>query len=134
MERLVVTLLHWLVAASGYPLPAELPELRQVPGVEMPCHCLAFYEYARALQGYGVSIRQSGRIWMSKDVDLGTDRGRSILLHELVHAAQALRGPVPYGTHEWHAREAEAYALQSHYLQQQGIFDDTASRYSMRDD
>lgn len=134
MERLVLSLLHWLVAVSGHPLPAELPELRQMPGREMPCRCAAFYQYPQSVQGYGVSIRRPGRILIRADVDLATERGRSILLHELVHAAQAVRGPVPYGTSEWHSREAEAYALQSHYLQQQGIFDDTAARYSARDD
>ncbi len=42
--------------------------------------------------------------------------GRSILLHELVHALQAQQGAAEYGSALWYRREREAYQVQYRFL------------------
>lgn len=61
---------------------------------------------------------ETGQIRLAADVDLTTTYGKSILLHELVHAAQVAAGRLqhcPTGL------EYEAYAAQAQYLRDHGL-------------
>jgi hypothetical protein len=114
--ELVAVLLRVIVAWSGQPWPAHVPTVEVLPAVSMPCNCQGFFAYARESRGYGGTTRIPERLLLRDDVNLATPLGRSILLHELVHAMQAQNGPAEVGTPLWHRRERQAYALQVRYL------------------
>ena len=117
LTQLLVQLFAAIKLLSGYPMPAALPEIHQLPhaGLEArictnTCAVKAFY-----LKGEGVFIDEA--------LDLEHDlRARSILLHELVHHVQGVTGrfdslPV---CDAWYASEIEAYHIQNRYLHQEG--------------
>ncbi|MBX9965526.1 MAG: hypothetical protein K2Y35_20885 [Burkholderiales bacterium] len=114
--ELVAALLRVIVAWSGQPWPAHIPPVEIVPSASMPCNCQGFFAYARESRGYGGVTRIPERLLLRDDVNLATALGRSILLHELVHALQAQSGPAEYGTPLWYRRERQAYAFQARYL------------------
>jgi hypothetical protein len=114
--ELVVALLRVIVAWGGLPWPAHVPPVEIVAAADMPCNCQGFFAYARESRGYGGTTRIPGRLLLRNDVNLDTALGRSILLHELVHAMQAQSGPAEFGTPLWHRRERQAYAFQARYL------------------
>lgn len=114
--ELVAALLRVIVAWSGQPWPAHVPTVEIVPAASMPCNCQGFFAYARESRGYVGVNRIPERLMLRDDVDLGTPLGRSILLHELVHAMQAQDGRAEYGTPLWYRRERQAYAFQTRYL------------------
>lgn len=120
MSDLVAILLHLAVSWSGQPMPPATPTLEILPAAQMPCNCQGFFGYARREPGYGAVIEFPARLLLREDVDLGTPLGRSILLHELVHAVQAQDGPAEFGTPLWYQRERQAYRLQARYLSYAG--------------
>jgi len=124
LAQLLVQLFTAIKLLSGYPMPAELPEIHQLPRTQLearicagPCGVKAFY-----LPGEGVFIDAS----LDVEHDL---RDRSVLLHELVHHVQGVAGK--FSTlpqcDAWYAREFEAYQIQNDYLRQEG----SRSRFQM---
>ncbi|MCW5621805.1 MAG: hypothetical protein KIS79_11915 [Burkholderiales bacterium] len=61
------------------------------------------------------------RIILHETIDPRSTFGASVLLHELVHALQAVEGPAVPGSAQWHNREREAYAAQRRYLMRHGL-------------
>jgi hypothetical protein len=120
MTDLVAQLLRLVVAWTGYPEPAVLPVVHIVSAAEMPCPCLGAFLYSRQLTGYGTMVVTPARLLLRDDVDLQQPYGRSILLHELVHALQAHQGPAGFGSAVWHRREREAYRVQYRFLRAAG--------------
>lgn len=134
MDTLISELLGFALAWTGYVPPAALPALEVVTAAEMPCPCLGFFGYARRVPGYGTAMQIPARLMLRADVNVESAMGRSILLHELVHALQAQHGPAQYGTGEWHRREREAYRVQARYLGIASSFVPAAWHLTARDD
>jgi hypothetical protein len=117
LSQLLVELFAAIKLMSGYPMPATLPEIHQLPHAQLEaricagnCSVKAFY-----LKGDGVFIDDA--------LDLQHDlRARSILLHELVHHVQGVSGRFDSlsDCDAWYAREFEAYQIQNRYLHQEG--------------
>lgn len=111
---LVIQLYVSVQAITGYPMPAEMPQVRQVPQAEIqrmvcmgPCRIRAFYH-----PDHGVVVDES--------FDLKSSLyHQSILLHELVHHAQHVTGRFDSLESACQARsesESEAYEVQNRYL------------------
>ena len=82
---------------------------------------MGMFRYARRIQGYGATLEVPAELLLRDEVNLETLLGRSILLHELVHALQAQEGPAEYGSPLWSAREREAYRVQLRFLRSSGV-------------
>ncbi len=134
MESIVAQLLELAVAWTGYVQPAQLPDVEVLPPAAMPCPCMGFFAYARRVPGYGTTIHLPSRLLLRTDVDVETPAGRSILLHELVHALQAGAGPAAFGSREWYRREREAYGVQARYLRMEDVYTLPGWPLSMRDE
>jgi hypothetical protein len=113
LQKIAAELFAAITTIAGYPEPAWLPEMYRVPhsqieamACERPCAVRAMY------------VPQLG-IFLDADLDVEHDLyAKSILLHELVHHAQALRGNFDSldWCRGWIAAEREAYAAQDVYL------------------
>lgn len=134
MENLVAQLVQLAIAWTAYGPPAALPAVEFVPRHDMPCSCLGYFGYERSIPGYGHVTRIPARLLLREDVDIDTAIGRSILLHELVHALQANAGPASFGTPEWHRREREAYRVQARFLSHSNVHVPSGWRLTLRDD
>ena len=126
MDELIAQLLALAVAWSGYPAPTIVPAVHIVPAARIPCPCAGFYAYIKRFHSYGGAPENTGELLLRDDVDLHALYGRSILLHELVHALQAQQGPAEYGSALWFRREREAYKIQYRFLR--------AGRFAEHDD
>jgi hypothetical protein len=126
MDELVAQLLVLAVAWSGYPAPATMPAVHIVSAARIPCPCAGFYAYITRFHSYGAAPERTGEVLLRDDVDLHGLYGRSILLHELVHALQGQQGAAEYGSGLWYRREREAYRIQYRFLR--------ASRFAERND
>ncbi|HWA12526.1 MAG TPA: DUF6647 family protein [Burkholderiales bacterium] len=114
LTALVVDLYATLHLLAGYPRPAVLPDIHQVPQAQIrdrfcpgPCQIRAVYDPT-----YGVFIDESLDVKNSLF-------DRSILFHELVHHAQSVSGRFDLGDSACvrrNAAEKEAYFLQNRYL------------------
>ncbi len=117
LTDLVVQLYAVVQVITGYPAPAALPEVRQLPQVEIqrmvcmgPCQIRAFYH-----PEFGVVVDDSFNLKSNL-------YHQSILLHELVHHAQHVTGRFDNLQSVCRARsasEGEAYDVQNQYLAQQ---------------
>lgn len=115
LVSLMVELFAAIRLLSGYPIPANLPEVHLVSETEMqqkvcsgrPCRVKAFYH-----PDWGVFIDEK--------LDLQDDVfDRSILLHELIHHLQKTTGKfdsVASLCSKRTAQELEAYEIQNRYL------------------
>jgi hypothetical protein len=121
MNDLLAHLLHLAMAWTGYVGPEALPEVEVVVAAQMPCDCMGVFLYTRRFHGYGTSVQYPARLLLRKDVDLDSAYGRSILLHELVHALQAKDGPAEFASPLWYRREREAYRVQWRFLRASGL-------------
>ena len=121
MTDLIAQLLQLAAAWTGYPEPAVPPEVHIVSAAEIPCPCLGVFLYSRQFAGYGATVSVPARLLLRQDVDLQDPYGRSILLHELVHALQAQEGPAEFGSPLWYRREREAYRVQHRFLRASGL-------------
>jgi hypothetical protein len=121
MNELVAYLLHMASMWTGYAEPASPPRIEIVSEAQMPCPCLGIYLYKSRYAGYGAIQPAPGLVMLRQDVDIGSALGRSILLHELVHALQAQEGPARYGSPLWYQREREAYRVQHRFLRASGV-------------
>ncbi len=117
LTDLVVQLYAAVQIITGYPAPASMPEVRQLPRAEIqqmvcvgPCQIRAFYH-----PEFGVMVDEGFNLKSNL-------YHQSILLHELVHHAQHLSGRFDGAQSACHARsasEGEAYEVQNRYLAQQ---------------
>lgn len=115
---LVADLSRQVAAALDLPAPPSPPAIRIVPRSHLPL-------IAAALSGQPVQGRDflalylpvSGAILLSEGWDPANPRDLSVLLHELVHHADAATGGLDpcAGT-----REARAYGIQSDWLEARG--------------
>lgn len=115
--ELVTQLYLSVQAITGYPAPAGLPQVRQMPQAEIqkmvcmgPCRIRAFYH-----PEHGVVVDEG--------LNLKSNLyHQSILLHELVHHAQHVAGRFDSLESVCQARsasESEAYDVQNRYLASQ---------------
>ncbi len=129
MNELLSALLSWAVTLSGYPAPAQPPEVISVPHsffVEKACggrECKVFGWYAG-----GTKLYLDERMDPSKDL-----LAASVVVHEMVHYLQgvARNGGVPaqgaaYGERPGCSAaidmEREAYGVQREYLLRYGVY------------
>ncbi|MFN0037914.1 MAG: DUF6647 family protein [Burkholderiales bacterium] len=114
LAALALELLSSIHMLSGYPATTELPEIHRVPLADIQqrackssCRVQALY-----IPGEGVYIDEK--------FDLANDPfARSILLHELVHHQQQVKGAfqgIISDCDRWYAAESEAYSIQNRYL------------------
>ena len=114
------TLFSTVAAITGDPLSDVLPEVHQVPHPQI--EAMACPKMPDGCPIRAIYIRHLG-IYLDDTLDLeGDPFARSILLHELVHHAQAVMARYPdLRTCEAHkASEEEAYEIQSSYLHKVG--------------
>jgi hypothetical protein len=115
LSALVADLLVAIHSLSTYPAAVPPPAIRTVPVAEIhrrfcnePCRVQAYY-----LPDEGIFIDES--------LDVAGDGfARSILLHELVHHHQRMKGTfsrIPHGCDRWYRAEEEAYEIQNLYLE-----------------
>lgn len=119
LKSMIVALLAWVHLYSGYPVPAEEPELVFVPRVELqeigcpgPCPIMAWFPEG-----------QLELIYVLEGLDFEADVcSRAVLVHELVHFAQEYTGSFSElpPRERIHAREIEALQIQNLYLAQRG--------------
>src|SRR5258708_6045893 len=111
--ELMRNLLVAIQALSEYPIPGQLPEVHVVPQsfiaelvCKASCRVQAFYH-----PDFGVFVDEKLKL----DGDFYAE---SILLHELVHHAQQVRGGFERLPSEcqWTAAESEAYEIQNKFL------------------
>lgn len=114
LTDLVVQLYMAVQGITGYPAPASMPEVRQMPRAELqrlvctgPCQIRAFYH-----PEMGVIVDEEFNL-------KSNPYHQSILLHELVHHAQHVAGRFDSLASACEARsasESEAYDVQNRYL------------------
>ncbi|MDQ3260003.1 MAG: hypothetical protein M3Q00_04325 [Pseudomonadota bacterium] len=114
LMQVVASLFSIIASLTGLPLNSDtLPEVQFVPhsqieamACQQPCRIQAIY-----LPHLG--------IFLDQDLDVvNDDYARSILLHELVHHAQAVMAKYEDLSlcESWKSSEAEAYKIQDYYL------------------
>ncbi len=118
LMQVVASLFSIIASFTGLPLNSDtLPEVRRVPhsqieamACQQPCRIQAIY------------IPHLG-IFLDEDLDVVTDDyARSILLHELVHHAQAVMAKYEDLSlcESWKSSEVVAYEIQEVYLRKVG--------------
>ena len=115
--QLLLELFTAIKLLSGYPMPADLPQIHRVSRSQLEarvcrtsCRVKAFY-----IKGEGVYI--------DEELDVEQDLpARSILLHELVHHLQGVTGKFDSlpDCRSWYVKEFEAYDIQNRYLRREG--------------
>lgn len=114
LAPLVAELFTAIKLLAGYPPPTVPPEIHVVPQSVIQqeycagrCPIRALYDPARG-------------VFIDETLDIVNDPfARSILLHELVHHAQAISGRFDSTLSpcvRYNKAEAEAYLIQNHYL------------------
>jgi hypothetical protein len=113
VPELCFVLLAWAATLSGYPMPAQCPEVR-IEGREFfvkevcrgPCRVVGLYP------GHGDVI------WLHQRLDLtgANVEHASVVVHEMVHYLQWLNGAAFDRCEGLVALEKEAYAAQQRYL------------------
>ena len=118
MDGLVIGLMTWICALTGYAIPATPPNVQFVTT-----------QFIRDTMCEGRECRIMGMylhgdtIYLAMDLDVNNDvYSTSILLHELVHYAQEQSGRFPdRDCPTWLAEEREAYAVQAAWLRQRNM-------------
>ncbi len=111
VDELIMSLMIWIADTTEQPF-ADPPSIVHRTLTVRPSlsplapHLLAFYD------------EDSGTIHLARDWDERDPIDQSVLLHALLHHAQAQSSP-SHRCH--HTRESEAYRLQALWLAQQGI-------------
>lgn len=112
LNKLVGELLIAISALTGQELDGRIPNIQQVPAME-----LAQKVCGRPCPVYALFEPQQG-ILLDKRLDIeGDANARSILVHELFHYVQwrTSKGGAK-GCEEWLQREREAYIIQHRWL------------------
>jgi hypothetical protein len=115
---LVSDLFAAISAVSSYPQPYHLPPVQLRPVAELQtmvcrseCQVRGFYLPRRG-------------VFLNDNLDIRNDVvARSVLLHELVHHLQEVKGrfnSAPNQCQRWWSREREAYEIQNAYLRENG--------------
>ena len=125
LSSLVTELFAAIQLLAGYAPPTVLPEVHRVPQAviqEQFCH-----RTCRVRAAYDSTLG----VFIDENLDVVNNTfDRSILLHELVHHAQAVSGRFDLGSSDCMRRnsaEQEAYFIQNRYLTEMN----TGSRVSM---
>lgn len=119
MEELYAVLLSWAVTLSGYPAPAELPNVVPVT-----------HEYLVRAACAGRECKVMGwfppgrSIYVDERLDARNNLfASSIVVHEMVHyLQQESRNGKPYDCSEALQLEREAYQAQREYLLRYGVY------------
>ena len=118
LMQLVSNLFSLVAAMTGQPLVSDaLPEVHRVPHAQI--EAMACQQACRVRAIY---VPHLG-IYLDDTLDLEQNPfDRSILLHELVHHAQAVMGKYEDLSlcQSWRSSEVEAYRIQDAYLAQIG--------------
>jgi uncharacterized protein DUF6647 len=116
MSALIPSLLAWIAAATGYAVPAALPEVRLVPHQVIRGAICAGQECA-----VGAMYRPGDDVIYLDErlAPAANDFDAAVLLHELVHWVQDRSGRVPDRDCRTRvAAEREAYTLQAAWLRE----------------
>ena len=119
LMQVIATLFSAIAAISGEPIGDVLPDVHLVPHTQIEAMACPGMTSCRIRAIY---IPHLG-IYMDDNLDLEKDPfARSILLHELVHHAQAVMAKYEDLSicEAWKASEIEAYEIQSTYLHRVG--------------
>jgi hypothetical protein len=113
---LIRSLDQWVSADTGISggIDCKMVSFGSFDGVALRSQAGAFYP-------------ETGRIEVAEGLDLSKPYGQSFLLHELVHAAQARRGPLACEGR----LEAEAYGVQARFLKAHGEDDEARAMIAM---
>lgn len=103
MKSTLAEMLLVLKTLTAEPIPNELPVVMIVPAEAMPCPCEAAYD--------------DRKLYIRHDINWNDPRWISIVLHELEHHRQFVRHGSASDCQEWVAREREALAVQTQYLE-----------------
>ena len=122
MYAFISTALIWVTAQFGHagPLPpptvqwATEAQMIQVAGATDPDSRQWIRDHGLRLGG--LYIPDADKIYLRQGLDMDDPRHRSVLVHEIVHYVQDQLGVA--GTPQ--QLEAQAYALQERWLQEQG--------------
>jgi hypothetical protein len=125
LSSLVAELFAAIHLLAGYAPPTVPPEVHRVPQAVIQEHFC--HRACRVRAAYDATLG----VFIDENLDVANNTfDRSILLHELVHHAQAVSGRFDMGSSDCKRRnsaEQEAYFIQNRYL----IEMNTGSRVSM---
>ena len=116
MEALLLTLLIFIQDESDYDVAEFLTHDRPLPTVVLddPKAIKLMAGVHASLDVQAMYEREANRIWLPWTIDADTPKGKSLIVHELVHM---LQHEVPNKEFEClKAREFEAYEIQEAYL------------------
>lgn len=116
--KLVAELSGWVAGELGLAIELPPPDIRVVPNAQLPV--IAAELSGQPVQGRDfVALYIPGRrqMLLSEGWDAGSIRDRSVVVHELVHHADAVSGFQPRCGAE---REARAYDVQKRWLEARG--------------
>jgi hypothetical protein len=122
MNEIILSLILWATQNSGLAYSGQaLPEIKQVSNVEL-AEVIFEGNVPAGYQEYQLAAlyqNNLNRIYVSNVIDIDSDYGKSVLLHELVHFLQ-----YKVGYHEnndcLRSLEVDAYRLQNKYLVSNG--------------
>ncbi|MGH1486639.1 MAG: DUF6647 family protein [Cellvibrionaceae bacterium] len=118
MKEVLLSLVMWISQNSSFVYDGQaLPEVKQISNAQL-AHIMFAGNVPAGYDEHGlVALYQNTEemIYISDTVDLDTDYGKSVLLHELVHHLQ-----FNAGAHKevfcLKSLESDAYELQNNYL------------------
>ena len=122
MYAFISTALIWVTAQFGHTGPLPNPTVQLASEAQMIQVAAATDPESRqwlrdhGLRLGGLYIPDADKIYLLEGLDMDDPRHRSVLVHELVHYVQDQLGVT--GTPQ--QLEAQAYALQERWLQEQG--------------
>ncbi len=105
-QMLIVVLLSWASHLSGYPMPAEPPEIQFKSHEWFVEHACPKMDDCNVLAWYN----DEGIVYIDESLDIDSGYTTSVLVHEFVHAMQD-------PDMEPCEREREAYAVQNAYVE-----------------
>jgi hypothetical protein len=119
MDELYAILMSWAVTLSGYPAPAQMPEIVKVPHsylVQAACN-------GRECKVMGW-FPPGKTIYLDERLDPQNNlHASSVVVHEMVHYLQHLaRGEQPHECANSIAMEREAYQVQRDYIVRYGVY------------
>ena len=103
MKSTLAELMLVLRTLTTEPLPEEPPMVLIVPREAMPCPCEAAYD--------------DRKLYIRNDINWNDPRWISVVLHELEHHRQFVKRGEARDCEEWMARERDALAVQTQYLE-----------------
>ncbi len=104
-QMLIVVLLSWASHLSGYPMPAEPPEIQFKSHEWFVEHACPKMDDCNVLAWYN----DEGIVYIDESLDIDSGYTTSVLVHEFVHVMQD-------PDMEPCAREREAYYVQNEYI------------------